>query len=121
MRLFRWMALAILVSALVWIVPGPFDANAQVQEVRENTGSAAAWRALLRLRTTATVMHTTAHPDDEDGALLAHLFKVASDLAQQFGVHQKGYRTTFNVNTDAGQTVYHLHLHVMGGRRLSWP
>jgi len=73
MRLFRWMALAILVSALVWIVPGSFDANAQVQEVRENTGSAAAWRALLRLRTTATVMHTTAHPDDEDGALLAWL------------------------------------------------
>src|SRR4030095_13243326 len=73
MRLFRGMTLSILVSALVWIFSGSFDANAQVQEVSGNTGSAAAWRALLRLRTTATVMHTTAHPDDEDGALLAWL------------------------------------------------
>src|SRR5678815_6101107 len=67
MRLFRGMTLSILVSAFVWMVP------AQVQEASANTGSAAAWRALLRLRTTATVMHTTAHPDDEDGALLAWL------------------------------------------------
>lgn len=73
MRLFRGMTLSILVGALVWIVPGSFDANAQVQQVSGNTGSAAAWQALLRLRTTATVMHTTAHPDDEDGALLAWL------------------------------------------------
>jgi len=47
--------------------------RAQVQEARENTGAAAAWQALLRLRTTATVLHTTAHPDDEDGALLTWL------------------------------------------------
>ena len=46
---------------------------AQVQEVKENEGAAAAWRALIRLRTTASVVHTTAHPDDEDGALLAWL------------------------------------------------
>jgi LmbE family N-acetylglucosaminyl deacetylase len=46
---------------------------AQVHEVRENTGAAAAWQALLRLRTTATALHTTAHPDDEDGGLLAWL------------------------------------------------
>ncbi|MBI1762509.1 MAG: PIG-L family deacetylase [Acidobacteria bacterium] len=50
-----------------------FSTQAQVQEVRENTGAAAAWRALLRLRTTATVLHTTAHPDDEDGAMLTWL------------------------------------------------
>lgn len=47
--------------------------RAQVQELAENRGAAAAWRALLRLRSTATVLHTTAHPDDEDGALLAWL------------------------------------------------
>ena len=45
----------------------------QVQEVAENRGAAAAWQALLRLRTTATVLHTTAHPDDEDAALLTWL------------------------------------------------
>jgi len=47
--------------------------RAQVQEPAENKGAAAAWRSLLRLRSTATVLHTTAHPDDEDGAMLAWL------------------------------------------------
>jgi hypothetical protein len=46
---------------------------AQVREPAENKGAAAAWRALLRLRTTARVLHTTAHPDDEDAALLTWL------------------------------------------------
>jgi len=57
----------------------------------------------------------------DDAALLAHMFEVAQKIAAQFGVAQKGYRTTFNVNAEAGQTVFHLHLHVIGGRRLSWP
>ncbi len=48
-------------------------AQAQVQETSENRGAAAAWQSLLRLRTTATVLHTTAHPDDEDGGLLTWL------------------------------------------------
>ncbi|HMV84015.1 MAG TPA: PIG-L family deacetylase [Blastocatellia bacterium] len=47
--------------------------SAQMQEPAENKGAAAAWRALLRLRSTATVLHTTAHPDDEDGAMLTWL------------------------------------------------
>ncbi|MFN0123927.1 MAG: NEW3 domain-containing protein [Blastocatellia bacterium] len=51
----------------------PFPSTAQTQGIAENRGAAAAWRALLRLRTTATVLHTTAHPDDEDGAMLAWL------------------------------------------------
>jgi LmbE family N-acetylglucosaminyl deacetylase len=51
--------------------------QAQVQEPAENMGAAAAWRALLRLRSTATVLHTTAHPDDEDGALLTWLSRKA--------------------------------------------
>ena len=46
---------------------------AQVQEPAANTGAAVAYRALLCLRSTVTVLHTTAHPDDEDGALLAWL------------------------------------------------
>jgi histidine triad (HIT) family protein len=57
----------------------------------------------------------------EDDALLTHLFEIARKLAEQFGVHQSGYRTVFNVNAGAGQTIYHLHLHVIGGRPLSWP
>ncbi|MFN7929059.1 MAG: PIG-L family deacetylase [Blastocatellia bacterium] len=50
-----------------------FSSFSQVQEVRENTGAAAAYQSLLRLRSTATVLHTTAHPDDEDGAMLTWL------------------------------------------------
>jgi LmbE family N-acetylglucosaminyl deacetylase len=49
------------------------SSQAQVQELAENRGAAAAWRALLRLRSTARVLHTTAHPDDEDAALLTWL------------------------------------------------
>src|SRR5215475_8534540 len=49
------------------------SSQAQVQEVYENRGAAATWQALLRLRSTLTILHTTAHPDDEDGALLAWL------------------------------------------------
>ena len=57
----------------------------------------------------------------EDNALLAHLFEIARKLAKELGVEQSGYRTVFNVNAGAGQTIYHLHLHVIGGRPLSWP
>jgi histidine triad (HIT) family protein len=57
----------------------------------------------------------------DDGVLVAHMFQVATKLAGQLGVDQRGYRTVFNVNAEAGQTVFHLHLHVIGGRRLSWP
>jgi histidine triad (HIT) family protein len=56
-------------------------------------------------------------PDDTE--LLAHMFSVARKIAEQSGVAQKGYRTVFNTNADAGQTVFHLHLHVIGGRKLS--
>jgi len=48
-------------------------ASAQVQEIVENQNAAAGWQALLRLRTTVTVLHTAAHPDDEHEALLAWL------------------------------------------------
>lgn len=57
----------------------------------------------------------------DDAALVAYMFEVARKIAEQFGVAQKGYRTVFDVNADAGQTVFHLHLHVIGGRKLSWP
>jgi len=56
-----------------------------------------------------------------DNDLLLHMFAVARKLAQQNGVAHSGYRTVFNVNSEAGQSVFHLHLHVLGGRKLSWP
>jgi LmbE family N-acetylglucosaminyl deacetylase len=66
-------ALRVVIGCLVFAAFTFPSAPAQVQEPAENQGAAAAYRALLCLRSTATVLHTTAHPDDEDGALLAWL------------------------------------------------
>src|SRR5262245_55582327 len=66
-------ALRVLICCLVFIAFTFPPSPAQVQEPAENTGAAAAYGALLRLRSTATVLHTTARPDDEDGAVLAWL------------------------------------------------
>ncbi|MEM1126873.1 MAG: histidine triad nucleotide-binding protein [Bacteroidota bacterium] len=56
----------------------------------------------------------------EDAALVGHLFLVAQRLAAQEGL-TNGYRTVINCKDDGGQSVYHLHLHVLGGRALGWP
>ncbi len=66
-------AIRVLICCLVFVAFPLPSSQAQVQEPAENKGAAAAYRALLCLRSTATVLHTTAHPDDEDGALLAWL------------------------------------------------
>jgi histidine triad (HIT) family protein len=56
----------------------------------------------------------------DDAALLGHLLTVARQLAPQMGLAQ-GYRVVINSGRDGGQTVDHLHLHVLGGRRMEWP
>ncbi len=58
--------------------------------------------------------------DDADAALVGHLFVVARQIAAAEGLTQ-GWRTVFNVGTHAGQTVFHIHLHLIGGRSLGWP
>jgi len=59
--------------------------------------------------------------DGHQDALLGHLFAAARTVAEIEGVAETGYRMVFNCNEDGGQTVGHLHLHVLGGRRLGWP
>jgi histidine triad (HIT) family protein len=56
--------------------------------------------------------------DAADEAMLGHLFIVARDLARQEGIDAGGYRLIVNCNRDAGQEVYHLHMHLVGGRPL---
>lgn len=56
-----------------------------------------------------------------DAALVGHLFLVAAQLARDAGHDQAGYRTVFNCNRAGGQTVFHLHLHLLAGRTLTWP
>ena len=56
-----------------------------------------------------------------DDALLGEMIRRGAALAAEMGFTERGYRTVFNTNADAGQTVFHIHLHVLGGRRLAWP
>jgi histidine triad (HIT) family protein len=57
----------------------------------------------------------------EDDALVGEMTRVAAALARTNGHADGGYRTVFNCNANAGQTVFHIHLHLLGGRRLGWP
>ncbi len=57
----------------------------------------------------------------EDIYLTGHLLYVAQQLAKKLGTADTGYRVVMNCNQDAGQAVYHIHLHLLGGRKLSWP
>ncbi|MEY2397327.1 MAG: histidine triad family protein [Actinomycetota bacterium] len=56
-----------------------------------------------------------------DGDVLAAMFVAAKAIADAEGIAESGYRTVFNVGAHAGQSVPHLHLHVLGGRAMSWP
>lgn len=59
--------------------------------------------------------------EGHDEALLGHLLAVAARVAREKGVAGSGFRTVINTNAEAGQTVFHLHVHVLGGRILRWP
>jgi histidine triad (HIT) family protein len=56
-----------------------------------------------------------------DDALVGEMIRRAAALAKEHGHADRGYRTVFNCNADAGQTVFHIHLHVLGGRTFTWP
>ena len=56
-----------------------------------------------------------------DDGIVGEMNRRAAALAAEHGHADRGYRTVFNCNADAGQTVFHIHLHVLGGRRLGWP
>ncbi len=57
----------------------------------------------------------------EDNQLIGHIFLTTNNLAKNKGISVSGFRTVFNCNKDAGQAVYHIHLHIFGGRRMAWP
>lgn len=61
---------------------------------------------------------TAADVTEDDEALLGHLFVVARKVAEQLGIAESGYRLIVNCKGDAGQEVFHLHMHLLGGRRL---
>jgi histidine triad (HIT) family protein len=57
----------------------------------------------------------------EDAALLGQILAAARDVAEKLGLAERGYRLVINEGPDAGQSVAHLHCHVLGGRSMSWP
>ncbi len=57
----------------------------------------------------------------DDHSLMGHLLLKAAEVARSQGLEENGYRVVINVGSDGGQEVYHLHLHVLGGRAMTWP
>ncbi len=58
---------------------------------------------------------------EEDAALLSHLMLCVPEIARAEGIAEGGFRTVINTGEDGGQTVPHLHIHIIGGRSLQWP
>jgi histidine triad (HIT) family protein len=65
--------------------------------------------------------HVSTLDDVKDPLLVGRLMTMASAIARAEGISDAGYRTVVNTNANGGQTVFHLHVHVLGGRRLAWP
>jgi histidine triad (HIT) family protein len=65
--------------------------------------------------------HVASLNDTNDAELIGRLSLLAADIARDEGIAASGYRTVVNTNRDAGQTVFHVHLHLLGGRSLGWP
>ena len=57
----------------------------------------------------------------QDDALVGRLFRLAAEVARERGVAEPGWRAVVNVNRDGNQAVFHVHLHVLGGRAMGWP
>lgn len=88
-----------------------------VLAIRDITPRAPTHILLISRRHIASALDLT----DADGPLLGRMFAVAADLARSEGIADDGYRLVSNVGRWGGQSVDHLHLHVMGGRAFEWP
>jgi histidine triad (HIT) family protein len=58
---------------------------------------------------------------EENAGIVSHLLMVSKDLAKEHGLSEDGYRLVINTGAAAGQTVHHIHIHLLGGRNLGWP
>ncbi len=58
---------------------------------------------------------------DDDAGLIGRMILAAGKIARELGLSERGYRLLFNCKQDGGQEVYHIHLHLLGGRRMTWP
>tara|TARA_B110000438_G_scaffold1095_1_gene1075 strand:+ start:690 stop:1034 length:345 start_codon:yes stop_codon:yes gene_type:complete len=58
---------------------------------------------------------------ESDQTLAGELLLIAKKIAKDEGIDESGFRTIFNTNSDGGQTVFHIHMHILGGRKMAWP
>lgn len=65
--------------------------------------------------------HVPSLAEATDPTMLGRMSLLAAEIARREGIEAGGYRTVINTNADAGQTVFHVHLHLLGGRRMTWP
>lgn len=65
--------------------------------------------------------HVASLNEVTDAALVGRMHTLAAKVARDEGLAERGYRTVINTNSDAGQTVFHIHLHILGGRHMAWP
>ena len=65
--------------------------------------------------------HIASLDEAKEPEIIGRMALLAAQLARSEGIAGSGYRTVINTNADAGQTVFHVHLHLLGGRRLGWP
>jgi histidine triad (HIT) family protein len=84
----------------------------------EDINPQAPLHALIVPRQHIATLNDLAAKDDD---LVGSMVRRAAAIAKERGVDGSGYRTVLNCNSHAGQTVFHIHLHVLGGRALSWP
>jgi histidine triad (HIT) family protein len=68
-----------------------------------------------------TRQHVASLNEAKNPALIGQMHMLAASIAKTEGLAERGYRTVVNTNADAGQTVFHIHLHLLGGRRMNWP
>lgn len=66
-------------------------------------------------------IETLNHTEDSDASLLGQMMLTAKAIAKEKGLSEAGYRLVLNINPHGGQTVYHIHLHLIGGRQMTWP
>lgn len=65
--------------------------------------------------------HVASLNEAKDPASIGRMHLMAAKIARSEGLAERGYRTVINTNAEAGQTVFHLHLHLLGGRKMNWP
>jgi histidine triad (HIT) family protein len=104
------------------IVAGTIPATIVYQDPRliafRDINPQAPTHVLIVPRRHVSSLNDLAETDDQ---LVGEMVRRAAAIAKEHGHGDRGYRTVFNCNADAGQTVFHIHLHVLGGRSLTWP